>query len=152
MKDSVLEFRKIMDYAPILYVLVFCSFSVFSFSWEEGQSWNVVEVPSLLLSILAVESSISMSLCVSVVVASHWKRSSKSPMQFFVDDLVVGLAMLFISSLEMERLFPSFLGKASGMKSWWRSSNEMQVGMGLKYMIHVRIQSSVKIESTIWFL
>ena len=70
-------------------------------------------------------------------------------MQFFVDDLVVGLAILFISSLEMERLFPSFLGKAGGMKSWWRGSNEIQVDMGLKYMIHVRIQSSVKIESTI---
>ena len=70
-------------------------------------------------------------------------------MQFFVDDLVVGLAMLSISSLEMERLFPSFLEKASGMKSWWRSSNEMQVGMGLKYMIQVRIQSSVEIGSAI---
>ena len=70
-------------------------------------------------------------------------------MQFFVDDLVVGLAMLFISSLEMGRLFPSFLEKVSGMKLWLRSSNEMLAGMGLKYMIHVRIQSSVKIESTI---
>ena len=41
----------------------------------------------------------------------------KSPMQFFVDDLVVGVVMLSISSLEMERLFPSFLEKVSGMKS-----------------------------------
>ena len=70
-------------------------------------------------------------------------------MQFFVDDLVVGVVMLSISSLEMERLFPSFLEKVSGMKLWLRSSNEMQAGMGLKYMIQVRIQSSVKIESTI---
>ena len=53
-------------------------------------------------------------------------------MQFFVDDLVVGLAMLFISSLEMERPFPSFLEKVSGMKLWLRSSNEMLAGMGLR--------------------
>ena len=100
-------------------------------------------------SILAVESSISMSHCVSVVAESHSKRSSKSLMQFFVDDLGVGLAMLSISNSEMERPFPSFLEEASGMKLWLRSSNEMLAGMGLKYMIHVRIQSSVKIESTI---
>ncbi len=50
-------------------------------------------------------------------------------MQFFVDDLVVG-SYAFISSLEMERLFPSFW-KAAEMRASGETPNEMQASMGL---------------------
>ena len=143
MKGSVLEFRKMMEYAPILYVLVLLLFfSVFSLSWEEGQSRDVVVVLSLRPSILTVASSIFMCLCVSAVAGSHWKKSSKSRTQFFVDDLVVGVAMLSISNSEMERPFPSFLVKVNRMNCWLKNSSKMLVSMGLKYIFNARIQSS----------
>ncbi len=73
-------------------------------------------------SILAVESSISMSLCVSVVGGRP--KEIKQIMQFFVDDLVVGLAMLSYNNQKWKDY--SLLGKRR-MKFWLRSQNEMQV-------------------------
>ena len=128
-----------------------CSFSVFSFSWEEGQSWDLVAVPSLPLFILAMASSTFMCLCVSAVAGSHWKKSSKSRTQFFVVALVVGVAMLSILNSEMVGPFPSFLEKVNRMNCWLKNSSKMLVSMGLKYIFNARIQSPEGNKTRIWF-
>ena len=46
-----------------------------------------------------------------------------------------------ISNSEMERPFPSFSVKASGMNCWLKNSSKMLVSMGLKYIFNARIQS-----------
>ena len=150
MKDSVLEFRKIMENAPILFVLVFLLFfTVLLYLRRRAivkRSGGPFFAPfHISLGIFYIH----VALCFSRRSIPLKEIKQIHLCNFSWTIWWWGSLYFFISSLEMERLFPSFLGKAGGMKSWWRSSNEMQVGMGLKYMIHVRIQSSVKIESTI---
>lgn len=152
MKDSVLEFRKIMENAPILFVLVFLLFFTVLLYLRRRAIARRSSGPFFApFHINRGIFYIHVALCFSRR-RIPLKEIKQITFAIFRGRSGGGLAMLFISSLEMERLFPSFLEKASGMKSWWRSSNEMQVGMGLKYMIQVRIQSSVVIESTICFL
>ncbi len=99
MKDSV----RIQKDNGVCSDSIVCSFSaLFQSSTLPEKKGNQKRFPSILTVDL-----LSMSHYVSVVAESHRKRLSKSRMQFFVDDLVVGLAMLSISILEMERLSPS---------------------------------------------
>lgn len=71
MASHVIEFEGMQLYAPILFVLVFLLFFTVLLFLIRRAIVKRSGGPFLPLSILAVESSISMSLCVSVVAASH---------------------------------------------------------------------------------
>ena len=106
-----------MEYAPILYVLVFLLF--FSLLLYLRRRAIVKRSGGPFFAPFHINRGIfyiHVALCFSRR-RIPLKEIKQITYAIFRGDLVVGLAMLSISILEMERLFPSFLEKASRMKS-----------------------------------
>lgn len=142
MKDIVIAFRKIIEYAPILYALVFLLF--FSLLLFLRRRAIVRSSGGPFFAPFHISYGffyIHVSLCFSRR-RIPLKEISKSRTQFFVVALVVGVASLSILNSEMERPFPSFLVKINRMNCWLNNSSKMLVSMGLKYIFNARIQSS----------
>ena len=141
MASHAIEFEGMQLYAPILYVLVFLLFFTVLLILRRRAIARRSGGPFFApFHINRGVFYIHVFLCFSRRMIPL-KEISKSRMQFFVDDLVVGVAMLSISNSEMEKPFPSFLVKVNRMNCWLKNSSIMLVSMDLKYIFNARIQS-----------
>ena len=141
MASHAIEFEGMQLYAPILYVLVFLL--IFNFFLILRSRAIARRSGGPFFAPFHINRGvfyIHVFLCFSRRMIPL-KEISKSRMQFFVDDLVVGVAMLSISNSEMEKPFPSFLVKVNRMNCWLKNSSIMLVSMDLKYIFNARIQS-----------
>ena len=141
MASHAIEFEGMQLYDPILYVLVFLLFFTVLLILRRRAIARRSGGPFFApFHINRGVFYIHVFLCFSRRMIPL-KEISKSRMQFFVDDLVVGVAMLSISNSEMEKPFPSFLVKVNRMNCWLKNSSIMLVSMDLKYIFNARIQS-----------
>ena len=141
MASHAIEFEGMQLYAPSLFVLVFLLFFTVLLILRRRAIARRSGGPFFApFHINRGVFYIHVFLCFSRRMIPL-KEISKSRMQFFVDDLVVGVAMLSISNSEMEKPFPSFLVKVNRMNCWLKNSSIMLVSMDLKYIFNARIQS-----------
>ena len=141
MKGSVLEFRKMMESTPILYVLVFLlSFSLLLFLRRRAVAKRSGGPFFAPFHIRYGIFYIHVALCFSrrMIPLKEIKQISYLLLRGRAGG---GVATLSISSSEMERPFPSFLVKVNRMNCWLKNSSKMLASMALKYIFNARIQS-----------
>ena len=135
MKDSVLEFRKIMDYAPILYVLVFLLFfTVLLFLRRRAivrRSGGPYFAP---FHISRGIFYIHVALCFSRR-RIPLKEIKQITYAIFRGRSGGGARYAFYIELRNGKTIPFFFGKRKRNEVLVAKLKRMLAGMGLKYMI-----------------
>lgn len=135
MKDSVLEFRKIMENAPILYVLIFLLvFTVLLYLRRRAivkRSGGPFFAPfHISYGIFYIHAALCFSRRMILL-----KEIKQITYAIFRGRSGGGARYAFYIELRNGKTIPFFFGKSKRNEELVEKLKRMQVGMGLKYMI-----------------
>ena len=137
----MLEFRKMMEYTPILFVLVFLLFFTVLLILRRRAIARRSGGP--FLAPFHINSGI---FCIHVPLCFSRRMIPLKEMKQITYLLLRGRAgggsrYAFYIELRNGKTIPFFLVKVNRMNCWLKNSSKMLVSMGLKYIFNARIQS-----------
>ena len=145
MASHAIEFEGMQLYAPILYGASFLAhFQFFPYPERRGQSRDVVVGPSLRPSIITMEF---FYIHAFVFQPSYDPIGRDEAITYLLlrGRAGGGSRYAFYIELRNGKTISFFFGKSKRNEVLVAKLDEMLAGMGLKYMIQVRIQSSVEL-------